>query len=399
MTSRGAKHDFPSEVRRPGIQRGRGLQGLAAQVLALGLPSDGVKSSGDRQSRVNQIFISGMGAVRPLRQRGCSVRIDVSGWPGLTMRQITITAPQGSAADVAKIAFSVGISEASISERRLLDASGSETVKDLIELDVGTPVAKAFMDELTSAPFFDLERFSVAVRQPRSLICREKLSRLARPLVEPSVDLFEELWQFSQVTYGFVGRILIGALLLAYGLVGYRLLPMIAGLLFIPLLPLMLSVGFGLWTRQWRLAAQGVFSLVVAICLLVIGGVIVGVLTNPPVQYSDFSSPGTGFVISFAVGVAAGLATVDDVGRREMIGLAATAQIAIIPVWLGLCLLLGFPALDSTPPQRRVLALLFNIIAIVIAALCTYAAIRIKGAELDCFRMNSSQAKQARSES
>jgi hypothetical protein len=30
------------------------------------------------------------------------------------------------------------------------------------------------------------------------------------------------------------------------------------------------------------------------------------------------------------VGAAAGLATADDVGRREMIGLAATAQVAIL---------------------------------------------------------------------
>jgi hypothetical protein len=67
------------------------------------------------------------------------------------MRQITITAPQGSASEVAKIAFAVGISEISISERRILKARGSETIKDLIELDVGTPVAKAFMDEFTSA--------------------------------------------------------------------------------------------------------------------------------------------------------------------------------------------------------------------------------------------------------
>jgi hypothetical protein len=309
------------------------------------------------------------------------------------MRQITITAPHGSASEVAKIAFAVGISEVAISEKRILDATGSETIKDSIELDAGTPVAKAFMDEFTNAPFFDVEKFSIAVRQPRALVSREKLSRLVRPLVEPSVDLFEELWQFSQVTYGFVGRILIGALLLAYGLVEYRLLFMIAGLLFIPLLPLMLSVGFGLWTRQWRLVAQGLFSLVVAICLLLIGGLIVALLTNPPVKYSDFNLLGTGFLISFAVGVAAGLATADDVGRREMIGLAATAQIAIIPAWLGLCLVLGFPALDGTPPPRRVVALVLNIIAIVIAALCTYAAMRIKGTGLDCFKMNAAKAK------
>jgi len=310
------------------------------------------------------------------------------------MRQITITAPQGSASDVAKIAFAVGISEVSISEKRILNAGGSETIKDSIEMDVGTPKAKAFMDEFTRAPFFDVENFSIAVRQPRALVSRDKLSTLARPLVEPSIDLFEELWQFSQVTYGFVGRILIGALLLAYGLVEYKLLFMIAGLLFIPLLPLMLSVGFGLWTRQWRLVAQGLFSLVVALCLLVIGGLIIALLTNPPVHYSDFNSLPTGFLISFAVGIAAGLATADDVGRREMIGLAATAQIAIIPAWLGLCLVLGFPALGGTPPQRRVLALLLNIIAIVIAALGTYAAIRVKGAGLECFNTNSKRAKQ-----
>jgi hypothetical protein len=299
------------------------------------------------------------------------------------MRQITITAPQGCAPQIAKIAFAVGISEVSVSEKRVLNTGGLETIKESIEMDVGTPVAKAFMDEFTSASFFDVEKFSIAVRQPRALVCREKLSTLARPLVEPSVDLFEELWQFSQVTYGFVGRILIGAMLLAYGLVEFKLLFIIAGLLFIPLLPLMLSVGFGLWTRQWRLALQGLYSLIVAIGLLVVGGVIIGLLSNPPVQYSDFNSLLTGFLFSFAVGVAAGLATADDVGRREMIGLAATAQIAIIPAWLGLCLVLGFPAADSTPPARRIIGLLLNILAIVIAAFGTYAAIRVKAASLN----------------
>jgi hypothetical protein len=288
---------------------------------------------------------------------------------------------------IAQIAFAVGISEVSVAEKRMLEKSGSETIRDSIEMDVSTPLAKAFMDEITSAPFFSREEFSIAVRQPRALISREKLSRLTRPLVEPAVDIFEELWQFSQVTYGFVGRILIGALLLAYGLVEYKLLFMIAGLLFIPLLPLMLSVGFGLLTRQWRLVGQGLFSLMMALLLLVTGGVIVGFLTDPPVQYSEFSTLETGFLISLVVGVAAGLATADDVGRREMIGLAATAQIAIIPAWFGLCLVLGFPAIETTSPLRRVFGLLLNVIAIVVAALATYAAIRVKGSALLCFNL------------
>ena len=305
------------------------------------------------------------------------------------MRQITITGPRGTGKQVAQIAFSVGISQVSVSEKRTLTADGSESVNDSIELDVDTPRAKAFLDQFSTAPFFSRQKFSVAVRQPRALVSREQPSRLTWPLVAPAVDIFEELWQFSQVTYGFVGRILIGGLLLAYGIVEYKLLLIIAGLLFIPLLPLMLSVGFGLWTRQWRLVAQGFVSLVLALALLLVSGLIVALLTHPPVQYADFTSLSTGLLISLVVGVAAGLATADDVGRREMIGLAATAQIAIIPAWLGLCLVLGFPAAVSTPASQRVLSLLLNIVGIVVAALATYAVIGIKPASLKCFKRDS----------
>jgi len=256
-------------------------------------------------------------------------------------------------------------------------------------MDVSTPMAKAFLDEFVAAPFFSRDKYSIAIRQPRSLVSPHKLRELTRPLVEPSFDIFEELWQFSQVTYGFMGRILIGAMLLSYGLVEYRLLFMIAGLLFIPLLPLVLSIGFGLWTRQWRLAAQGVLSLFTAILLLLLGGVIVALFTNPPVRYSEFNSHANGFLVSLIVGVAAGLATADDVGRREMIGLAATAQIAIVPAWFGLCLVLGFPASEPMPPSSRVIGLLLNIIAIVIASAATYATLRVKGASLYCFKSKS----------
>lgn len=300
------------------------------------------------------------------------------------MKQITITAPAGAAQQIAEIAFSSGIARIAVNERRVLESSGSASVKDCVELDVSTPAAKIFLDRLTSQPFFTRAEYSVAVRQPRALISREQLSVLTVPLVEPTINVFEELWQFSQLTYGSVGRILIGGLLLAYGLADFKLLFMIAGLLFIPLLPLMLSVGFGLWTKQWRLAIQGLISLVVALLLLVGAGVTVGLMTSPPVRYSEFNSLLTGLLVSIAVGVAAGLATADDVGRREMIGLAATAQVAIVPTWLGLSLMLGFPS-DASPLSRRFWGLLVNVIAIVIASLITYALIRIKGSALACY--------------
>jgi hypothetical protein len=76
-----------------------------------------------------------------------------------------------------------------------------------------------------------------------------------------------------------------------------------------------------------------------------------------------------------------------------MIGLAATAQIAIVPAWFGLCLVLGFPAAEATPPSRRILGLFVNIVAIVIAASGTYAAMRIKGSSLSFFKTD--RAKQS----
>src|SRR5258706_12626232 len=154
----------------------------------------------------------------------------------------------------------------------------------------------------------------------------------------------------------------------------------------------MLSIGFGLWTRQWRLAAQGMLSMSVATVLLVIGGVVVGLLSDPPVRYSECNSGGTGVLISCVVGIAAGLATADDVGRREVIGLAATAQGAIVPAWLGLGWVLGFPVLDPTPPSRRFLGLLLNIAIIVLASLITYALMGVKGAGRKCCKTDATSS-------
>src|SRR5437660_815543 len=301
------------------------------------------------------------------------------------MRRVSVTTPEGKADEVAQIAFSVGISSVSVQQNLRMKSNASRIPEDALQVDTSTPLAKAFIDKLMTAPFFNCEDYSIVVRQPRSIVTHDRLVTLTRPLVEPVTDIFEELWQFSQITSGFVGRIFIGGLLLAYGMIEYKLLFMIAGLLFIPLLPLMLAAGFGIWTRQFRLIGQGVFALAVAIVLLMLGGIVVALFTGPPLRFNEFSSLPVSLMISLIVGVAAGLATADDVGRREMIGLAATAQIAILPAWFGICFVLGFPLIDSNPPIKRALGLFANVAVIVVTALITYAAIGMKGSALRIF--------------
>jgi len=301
------------------------------------------------------------------------------------LRQVTVTAPQGKGSDVAEIAFSVGIRDVSLSEIRALKSDNSEQRKDHLEIETATHLAKAFVEKLSSSSIFNTEEYSITIRQPRSIYSTRNIRSLTRPLVEPSSDLFQELWQFSQITFGFIGRIYIGAVLLAFGLVDYRLLFMIAGLLFIPLLPLMLGIGFSLLTRQWRLLGQSFLALLTATLLMAAGGATVALFSQPPIRYVEANSLLTGFVISLAVGVAAGLATSDDVGRREMIGLAATAQVAIVPTWFGLAAVLGLPANDSVSAKQRAMSLGINVAGIVIASFVTYAALRMRGESLRAF--------------
>lgn len=54
-----------------------------------------------------------------------------------------------------------------------------------------------------------------------------------------------------------------------------------------------------------------------------------------------------------------------------MIGLAATAQIAVLPVWFGVSFVFRFPALDTATPGKRALAFAVNVGTIVVAALLT----------------------------
>jgi hypothetical protein len=298
------------------------------------------------------------------------------------MRLVKVQVPAGKGDAVAQLAFAIGIAQVTIRQEQVYRPDQSKENKDVVDIEAATPMAKAFIDAVLAAPFFDPARYAITVRQPRSIVSREPLAALTPPLVVPTIDLCEELWQFSHITFGFLGRVVLAAALLAYGMIEDKLLIMIAGLLFMPLLPLLLAMSLGVWTREWRLALQAGRAFVVALVLLVAAGAFVASITGPPLRYNETNSLLTSLVISLAVGVAAGLATADDVGRREMIGLAAVAQIAILPTWFGIRLVFGAAAEGSTPAGARALALLVNMAAILVAALGTYALLGLRAAKV-----------------
>ena len=289
------------------------------------------------------------------------------------MRLIMTSAPEGRGDDVAKVAFSVGIEK--VSRRQVISQhdDGKTEKKDVVDIETSTPLGKRYIDALLAADFYNREDYTMSIRQPRSIISKTGFRELTRPLVQPASDIFEELWQFSHITVAFVGRVFIAACLLAYGLIEQNTLLIIAGLLFLPLLPLLLGMGFGAWTGKWKLTGQSLLAFITATVLLILGGMTIAAVSSPPIKYDEFNPPLVAFLISLAVGIAAGLADSDDVGTRQMIGLAATAQLAIIPVWFGICFVFGFPA-DVSPNEIMTRAAVFfmNMLTVIAASLAIY---------------------------
>jgi len=160
------------------------------------------------------------------------------------MRLVKIHAPAGRGKNVMQIAFSSGIHKVSLYNSTCHNADGTIKNQDVVDIETSTPKAKLFVDELLKADFFDKNEFSLTLRQPRSIFSDEGLGEITRPLAEPSTDLLEELWQFSHLTYGLAIRVFIAACLLAYGLIQQQILLIIGGLLFLPLLPILLAIGF-----------------------------------------------------------------------------------------------------------------------------------------------------------
>jgi hypothetical protein len=291
------------------------------------------------------------------------------------MRLVKVSAPQGKGADLAKIAFSCGISEVAIHEVQQHKPGAQPVPRDVVDAQLSTPEAKAFVEALVGAPFYNRKDYAIEIREPRSLLKSTSTRDITRPVSAPILDIDEELWQFTHVTYSFVIRVFIAALLVAYGMVQDNPLFIVGGLIFLPFMPIVLAFAFGMMSRQWRLVARAAIAFVTGTLLISVGAVVVGAAVEPPILFDKFPPLAAGLCFSFAVGVAAALGTADDVGHRQLVGLAAASQLAIVPAWFGLSLVFGF----SDDLAEKLSGFGVNVVALVVGALTVYAALSLSG--------------------
>ena len=289
------------------------------------------------------------------------------------MHEIRITVPQGRAKDVAELAMQAGISQVSIYP---VFVHGPNQNKEIVSAETSTPRAKKFADSVLTSPWFNSAESSVTSRELRAVVTNEHPRDITQPMLEPPINVFEDLWQLNHVTISYVARAFAGACLLAYGMFENNPITVVVAALFLPFLSQVLALSFGAWAGDVGLARQGLKALGVSTIASLLGGVIVTILHGPPMLFHTFTPPLASFLMSAVIGVTAGIITADDAGRRYLIGVAAAVQYGTYPVWFGFCLVKGFPDWHLT--ATRLASFFINISTITVFGLVGYLLLDIK---------------------
>jgi len=288
------------------------------------------------------------------------------------MHEVRVTVPRGSGAAIVKAALKVGIGRVTICP--VIQAGGPHSEAEIVSVETSTPRAKAFLDRVMSTP--NLSTSSVSTREIRAIVSSEGDREITYPSVEPTVEVFQDLWQLNHVTPSYVARTLAAALLLAYGMRHDDVISIVVAALFLPFMAQVLGLGFGIWTTDWNLASQAALALAVSIVISIAAGVAVALAFGGPMLFDGFKTPAVSLGISLVIGAAAGLSTADDTGRRYLIGVAAAAQSGVFAVWIGMAAVLGFP--DTLTTLARIAALILNIVAIASATCASYGFLGLR---------------------
>jgi hypothetical protein len=289
------------------------------------------------------------------------------------MHEIRATLPPDCVPVAMRLARQAGIETATVAE---VFVHGPDEHRRMFSVETSTPKAKAFVEALlTCALLADID-YSLTSREVRSIVDRKSLASLTQPMSEPFPDVVQDLWQLSHVTASYIGRAAAGAILLATGIIEDNSVAIVVAALFLPFLSQVLAVSIGIWSRDRRLMWQGVRAVLVSTVLALAGGAIVGFMEGGPIRFHGFKGPVSSFLISAAIGTAAGLSSADDAGRRYLIGVAAAVQFAIFPVWLGAAFVLGLPPNDIL--SQRLLSFLVNLFAITMFAMLAYVGLHLR---------------------
>jgi len=303
------------------------------------------------------------------------------------MHEIRVTVPQGRAKDVAELALKAGIAQACVYP---VFAFGPDLPKEVVSAETSTPLAKKFVDTVLTSSWFDPVECSVSSRQLRAIVTGAHPYEITQPMLEPPINVFEDLWQLSHVTISYFARAFAGAILLAYGMLQNDPITIVIAALFLPFLSQVLAISFGAWAGDSALAWQGAKALLVSTVLSVLAGVLVTLLHGPPMLFHNFGTPLWSFLLSLAIGITAGIITADDAGRRYLIGVAAAVSYGIYPVWFGFCLVKGFP--ETATVLSRLAMFGINVGAITVFALIGYLLLDIKRKDVRAFvRQRSAQ--------
>jgi hypothetical protein len=296
------------------------------------------------------------------------------------MHEIRVTVPEGRAKDVAELALRAGIKQATV--YKVFDY-GSNQTKEIVSAETSTPHGKKFADSVLTSAWFDSRECSISTRELRAVVNDNHPREITRPMLEPPINVFEDLWQLNHLTISYYARAVAGAVLLAYGMVLNDQVTIVVAALFLPFLSQSIALSFGPWAGDWGLARQGLKALAVSTAASILSGAAIAVLHGPPMLFHGYLSPLPSFFISAIIGITAGFITADDAGRRYLIGVAAAVQYGIFPAWFGFSLIEGFPEQKITLVRLGTFAI--NVFTITIFALLGYLLLDIKRKDVRAF--------------
>jgi hypothetical protein len=296
------------------------------------------------------------------------------------VREIKIRAMPEEGKQILRLAFEEGIGEAATHEV-FLQKKGAVRLE--INIKTSTPLADRFVRRLLEQSFFDRRAVSLSSHELKSLIDEESMEEITRPTPIPAVDLFQDLWQNSHITIAFLSKVTGSALLLAYAMLTNDLILMVGSLLFTPFTPLLLSVSFGICAKDKHLIRQGAIAFAVGTAITIACAYLLAAVTMHPLEYQRFGTPLTNVLVSVAAGFIAGFTDADDVGRRQIIAMAATFPYVKFPIWIGVCLAGGFP--DRWTTEQRFFVFPLNVLIIVLTSALAYKVLGIEGKRFSHF--------------